>query len=226
MESEKQVNLIAEGYDENRRRFIPCYDAYYGETTAFLAASLPVPKRILDLGAGTGLLSSVWYHYFDKAVYVLMDSAEDMLQVARKRFAGKENISYLVRDYAEGVPDDAFDTIISSLSIHHLESVQKEALFQDIYAKLPVGGIFVNYDQFCAGTAPMNACFDSYWVNQLKLSGLTEPEFQQWYERRKLDRECSMEEEQIMLEKSGFRWVKCIFVQQKFAVLCAMKTIG
>lgn len=57
MNIEEQFNLIAKEYDSNRRRFIPCFDDYYENTTNFLASKIVTPKRILDLGACTGLLS-------------------------------------------------------------------------------------------------------------------------------------------------------------------------
>ena len=85
---EDQFNLIAEEYDMNRRKFIPCFEDYYKNTTKFIVSNIHKPKRILDLGAGTGLLSYFWYLYFPASEYVLVDIADDMLQVARKRFAG------------------------------------------------------------------------------------------------------------------------------------------
>lgn len=69
----------------------------------------------------------------------------------------------------------------------------------------------------------MDQWFDSYWENQLKTSGLTETDLERWRERRKLDRECSVEEEVVMLEKSNFKNVKCIYSNQKFSVIVAIK---
>ena len=80
-------------------------------------------------------------------------------------------------------------------SIHHLEDKDKEDLFLRICDKLPNGGVFINYDQFCAGSEEMNAWFDSYWEKQLYNSGLTDKDIELWKERRKLDKECSVEKE-------------------------------
>lgn len=121
------------------------------------------------------------------------------------------------------LPDGEFDVIASALSIHHLENEQKAELFCRIYDKLPEGGLFVNYDQFCGGWKEMNQWFDSYWEDQLKTSGLTETDLERWKERRKLDRECSVEQEIVMLEKSNFKNVKCIYSKQKFSVIVAIK---
>ena len=53
--------------------------------------------------------------------------------------------------------------------------------------------------------------------------GLSNQEIDQWKERRKLDRECSVEQETGMLKNCGFQTVKCVYSYQKFSVLVAIK---
>lgn len=224
MNIETQFNLISDEYDKNRRKFIPCFKDYYETTTKFIAANINEPKRILDLGAGTGLLSYFWYKYYPSAEYVLVDIANDMLNVARKRFLGLNNVNYQILDYSKELPNGEFDVIASALSIHHLENEAKKSLFEKIYEILPDNGIFVNYDQFCAGQSEINDWYDSYWENHLvNDSRLTENDIKLWRERRKLDRECSVEQEINMLKKSDFRIIKCIYSYQKFSVIVAIK---
>lgn len=223
MNIEEQFNLIAKEYDLNRKKFIPCFDDYYITTTKMIASQIGEVKRILDLGAGTGLLSYYWYQNCPSAEYVLVDIADEMLNVARKRFNGVDNISYKVMNYSNGLPDGEFDLITSALSIHHLEDEEKKKLFKTIYDKLPSGGVFVNYDQFCGGQDEINSLFDSYWENQLSKSELTENDIKLWKERRKLDKECSVEEEIKMLNENNFKIVKCVYSYHKFSVIIAIK---
>ena len=136
MRIEEQFNLVAKQYDCNRRKFIPCFDDYYERTTDFIASGINNPKRILDLGAGTGLLTSFWYKHFPHAEYVLSYIADGMLNVARERFNGLENVKFKVMDYTRDLSEDDFDVIISALSIHHIENDKKEDLFKRIYEKL------------------------------------------------------------------------------------------
>ena len=223
MDIKTQFNLVAEEYDANRRKFIPCFNDYYESTTRFIAAGIREPKRILDLGAGTGLLTYLWYRHFPKAEYVLVDVSEEMLKIARKRFGGIATVDFQVADYADTLPEGDFDVIVSALSVHHLENDGKMNLFARVYEKLPDGGLFVNYDQFCAGQPELDGWFDSYWESQLSRSGLTAHDIALWKERRKLDRECSIEQEAAMLRECRFKAVKCVYSCQKFSVIVAIK---
>ena len=217
----EQFNLIAAEYDSGRRKFIPCFDEYYEKTTDFVASILKNPRRIADLGAGTGLLTMYYYRHFQTAEYILVDAAEEMLSVARKRFSGLGNIVYQVWDYSRKLPEGPLDLVISALSIHHMETEQKMKVFRDIRQKLPSGNWFVNYDQFCGNSPEMSEILDRYWLGHLSGSGLSDGELALWRERRKLDRECSVKDELVMLEQCGFRHAECIYRSGKFAVIAA-----
>lgn len=223
MNIQNQFNLIAEQYDSNRRKFIPCFDDFYANTTKFIASNINAPKRVIDLGAGTGILTYFWYQQFPDSEYILVDLADEMLNIARKRFENIGNVSYQIENYKDKLPDVLFDTVISALSIHHLEHQDKASLFANIYDRLPNGGLFINYDQFCAGQSEMDRWYDHYWESQLAVSGLTDNDIELWKERRKIDRECSVEQEVNLLKDCSFRIVKCVYVYQKFSVIAAVK---
>ena len=223
MDIKEQFNMVAEEYDANRRRFIPCFDEFYKNTTDFLASNIAAPECIIDLGAGTGLLSYYWYEHFKDVRFILTDIAVDMLEVAKRRFAGLDNFSYQVMDHSKTLPDVSFDAVISALSIHHLGHTEKQALFDRIYNALPDGGIFIDYDQFCAGEPMMDKWYDSYWESQLYSSGLTEHDIELWLQRRRLDRETTVQQQTDMLRQSGFGTVKCVYDNRKFAVIAAIK---
>lgn len=223
MNIENQFNRIAQEYDRNRKKFIPCFNDFYENTTKFIASNIKEPKRIIDLGAGTGLLTSFWHQQYPHSEYVLVDIADEMLNVARKRFEGVTTVSFQIENYTDELPDTFFDTVISALSIHHLEDTDKTKLFAKIHGRLPEGGLFVNYDQFCASSPEMNRWFDTYWERQLADSGLTDTDLKLWNDRRKLDKECSVGQEIEMLKTCGFNTVNCVYSYHKFSVIAAVK---
>ena len=222
MNIQEQFNLVAKEYDENRRKFIPCFDEYYAASTDFIARTLGFePKRIFDLGSGTGLLPSFWFKYFPNAEYVLCDIAEEMLELAKKRFAGFQNVKFEVLDYSKNFPAGKADLIISALSIHHLEHEAKKSLFKNIRSALSESGLFVNYDQFCCENPEMNEKIERHWISGIKSSGISESEYNRWLERKKLDRECSICQELSWLKDAGFSNADCIYSSGKFAVIVA-----
>ncbi len=217
----EQFNLAAKEYDAARRKLIPCFDAFYDESTRLLA-NMPEPRIITDLGAGTGLLSMCWYRHFPNAHYYLLDSAKAMLQQARRRFDSLPGCFFVQADYTVASYLGA-ELIISALSIHHLENSEKLRLFKRIYAELPSGGSFVNYDQFCEDTREHTESVHQEWLHFIMNSGLTDEEMMHWKKRSLLDRECSVHQEILMLRQSGFASVKLIFKCGKFAVIQAVK---
>ena len=219
----KQFNTVAKTYDENRRKFIPCFDSFYRDATEFITDNIPCPSHILDLGAGTGLLTYYWYSCFPNSRYTLVDVAEEMLKIAKQRFAGLPNVDCEICDYAQSLPSGDFDVIISALSIHHLPDGDKSRLFKRIFDKLPTGGLFVNYDQFCAGSNLLNKWYDGDWEKFLRSGALSDEDIRAWQGRRVLDRECSQESEIEYLKACGFKEVKCVFSDKKFAVIIAIK---
>lgn len=69
----------------------------------------------------------------------------------------------------------------------------------------------------------MSNWMDSYWESQLYHSGLTDRDIELWKERRKLDKECSVEAEMAMLRACQFTEVQCIYFYHKFSVIVAKK---
>src|SRR5258708_9334845 len=83
-DSESAVGIFreaADGYDAVRRRVVPAFDQFYGHVVRMLTTS---PRRVLDLGAGTGLLSRIVAEAHPGARLVLVDGAAEMLEHARQ----------------------------------------------------------------------------------------------------------------------------------------------
>ncbi len=75
----------AEEYDRQRKHIIPCLDDLY-HILADLASTNTQRPQILDLGAGTGLLTSYIYDRHPQGYFTLLDISEEMINIARDRF--------------------------------------------------------------------------------------------------------------------------------------------
>ena len=69
-------NKYADSYDETRRQLIPCFDDFYGTAVSLLPFAREQSIDVLDLGAGTGLLSAKVLEQVSNAHRVLLDISE------------------------------------------------------------------------------------------------------------------------------------------------------
>ena len=219
----ERFDLVAQSYDEQRRKFIPCYNDYYLSMIDFVSQSFLKPKHIVDLGAGTGLLTKFFYDIYPNAKYTLIDISEQMLEVAKQRFAGENTFNFIISDYSSELNIHDSDLILSGLSIHHLANIDKQKLYNNIYKCLPSNGLFINFDQFNPESELINKYYNNYWYNQIVNSGLPENEYSKWLKRRELDNENTIDETKIMLRNTGFSIVECIYSYMKFGVIIAQK---
>ena len=218
-----RFDLVSKQYDEQRRFFIPCFDDYYQTSISFLSTIKNDFNSVLDLGAGTGLLTKYLFEKFPNAQYTLVDVSDQMLNVARERFSDIPNFNFVVSDYSKALPSNNFDLITSGLSIHHLEHDAKKALYSTIYNKLPDNGFFINLDQFNASSDVMNDSYNKWWYNFIEQSGIKKEECDLWLQRRELDRETTISESVSTLKSIGFKHVECIYSYMKFGVILAIK---
>jgi tRNA (cmo5U34)-methyltransferase len=219
----ERFDSVARNYDEQRKFFIPCFDDFYGTSTSFLSQVVEKPKSILDLGAGTGLLTKYLFEKYPDANYTLVDIAEQMLEMARKRFFGKDNFQFLVSNYIEQLPEGNFELIASALSIHHVSDEQKWKLYKMIYEKLPENACFINLDQFNASSGLMNKHYVKWWHDYINTHITAPDEQEQYLKRRELDKEDTIEGTIQKLRDIGFRHVDCIYSFMKFGVVLALK---
>jgi ubiquinone/menaquinone biosynthesis C-methylase UbiE len=220
---QEQFNSIAQRYDNQRRCFIPCFDDFYKTSISLLKYYRDDFRKIVDLGAGTGLLTKEMYELYPDSHYVLIDISKDMLKVAEERFMGLDNFKYLEYNYIEDIPINNCDLICSALSIHHLENNEKENLYENIYKKLSSDGCFINLDQFVGETETINDLYNRWWYNFIDHSGIISEEKAAWIERRKLDKENTIPQTIALLKNRGFRTVECIYSFMKFGVVIAIK---
>ena len=142
---------LAAEYDRGCLRTVPDPEGLYDAVVRSLPFRRNGELRVLDLGAGTGLLGARIAEEFPKARITLADLSVEMLGVARRRLAdGSGRFEFRVMDYArEPLPGgpQGFDLVVSSLSLHHLSHGDKQETFGKVHASLASGGRFVNADK-------------------------------------------------------------------------------
>jgi len=224
---QNQFNAVSAQYDGQRRALIPCFDLFY-QTAADLASGVPDVHRVLDLGAGTGLISAFVYARCPDAEYILADISTQMLVQARQRFQGLPNFRYMEQDLARldtavGLPEGGFDLIVSGLAIHHLENGQKQSLFHQVARLLAPNGRFINADQVLGENAAAERIYTEAWRQHvMHSSALTEAEKNAAFERIKLDRMATLSDQFQWLREAGLQ-ADLYFQHYNFVVFAAAK---
>jgi tRNA (cmo5U34)-methyltransferase len=212
-----------ERYDQNRHLLIPCFEEFYRSVTELVPFKADQSFSVLDLGAGTGLLSKFVSERYPQACFTLMDISREMLEKARVRFAGQpDRFSFIVQDYSSDL-NGSFDLVISALSVHHLEDRMKATLFRNIYRILGNRGMFINADQVKGETEAIDLVYREVWLRQVLESGISADDFQAARERMKADRQGTLEDQLGFLRSSGFNEVNCWYRNFSFSVYSGRK---
>ncbi len=226
MGARQVFNKFADSYDQNRRRLIPCFDDFYGAVVDLIPRSFQSGVRVLDLGAGTGLLSDFIFRACPNAKFTLMDVSEEMLEKARERFKDRlEGVSFLLSDYARTPLPGKYEVVVSSLSIHHLTEPEKIELFRKIYHALEIGGIFINADQVLGATPEIEKSYQETWLKQVRENGVTDAELAAARERMKEDKMSTLHAQLLWLKEANFTNVNCWWKNYSFAVFSGRKQI-
>lgn len=219
----KAFDAVATEYDAQREFVIPEMRDYYGAAVWAAESEKPSPQ-ILDVGAGTGLLSALLLEKYPAATLTLLDISEKMLAVARERFRGRDNIRFCTGDYSQADLGGPYDLVCSALSIHHLEPAEKRRLFGRIFSVLVPGGLFVNADQAEGETPYFTGRYLAYWDEFLKNGPLAQKERGEICRRRDtLDKNEKLSVQLAWLKEAGFSDVDVVYRNRTFVVTVAHK---
>ncbi|HEX2036580.1 MAG TPA: methyltransferase domain-containing protein [Chloroflexota bacterium] len=214
----------ADAYDGARRRLVPCFDDFYRTAVELIPFESDAPLRVLDLGAGTGLLSAMIADAYPRATLTLVDLSPAMLALARERFAGSSHaVRFEILDYATTPIATGLDVVVSALSIHHLEDEQKQSLYRRCFEAIEPGGAFINADQVAGPTPALTRAYLDTWRRQVRAAGGSEDELRQGEERMRADRPAPLESQLAWLRAAGFRDVDCFYKHYMFAVFAGFR---
>lgn len=219
------VRIFAEHapeYHALRRRLVPGLDALYESATELLALRGGAVERVLDLGAGTGILSAHVARAHPDAALVLLDGAEPMLAQAERLLAPRE-VTLVLADLRDPLPAGPFDAVVSALAIHHLDDEAKRDLCARVLEVLRPEGVFVNAEQVRAPTAWLADRQREAWVAACRKEGASEHELEGALARMAADRSTDTETQLRWLRELGYADVDCFYKRWHFAVIAGWR---
>ena len=217
-------------HDRIRPEFVPGFDRFYGAVLESIPFREEQEIRVLDLGAGTGLLSAVVAGKFPRARVTLVDLSVEMLRVARRRFSGERGrFEFRTMDYArKPLPstEGGYDLVVSALSVHHLTHGDKRELFEKVHRSLAGGGYFVNADQISGETPEEEELYTEWWLRRVREAGVSEEDVAAAVSRMRADRNATLGAQLLWLGEAGFEGIGCRYKDHRFAVYNGRKGYG
>jgi tRNA (cmo5U34)-methyltransferase len=171
-------------------------------------------RRVLDLGTGDGRLLAHLQADRPQMLAVGLDFSQAMLEAARERFAGSEEIELVEHDLDEPLPAlGRFDAVVSSMAIHHLEHARKHSLYAEVFDLLEPGGVFANFEHVASATPRLHVAF---------FAAIDEPLENEDPSDRTLDVETQLG----WLREIGFDDADCYWKWLEMALLIGVKPAG
>lgn len=128
-------------YLDEVREEIPSYDEL--QAAALAATRGLEPRRILELGVGTGETTRRLLSAFPAAELLGVDQDRAMLAHAERTCPGGR---FEIGRLQDALPQGSFDLVISVLAVHHLHALEKASLFERVRKVLAPHGRFVLAD--------------------------------------------------------------------------------
>jgi ubiquinone/menaquinone biosynthesis C-methylase UbiE len=131
--------------DEERRPLLR-------KLVSFIPFEATAAIRVLDIGAGYGLLTQQVLEMFPRATVVCHDYSEPMFAHARQRLAwAADRVSFVKADLLDPSWSKAvggpFEAVVSAIAIHNVRHPERiKAVYHEIFPLVKPGGCFLNYD--------------------------------------------------------------------------------
>jgi tRNA (cmo5U34)-methyltransferase len=220
----RHLDVDADAYDVEIRRFIPDYDDMLATGVELLASLAPAAAHVLDLGGGTGALSAAVLAGLPEARVTVLDVDRAMLRQAQRRLGRfADRAEFREASFLDPLP--AADAVMASLALHHVHDLgAKTELYRAIHAALGPGGVFLNLDAAITEGPRLRALVFERWAARMAEHGITEAEarghFAAWADE---DRYFPLDEELAALRRAGFAEVECFWRSGGSAICCALR---
>ncbi len=220
----RHLDVDADGYDVQIRRFIPYYDDQISTGVELLAALAQPDAHVLDLGGGTGALSGAVLAGIPGARVTLLDVDADMLGEARRRLAQfGDRVTFHEGSFLEPLPQA--DAVVAALALHHVHDLAaKTDLYRAIHAALPPGGVLLNLDAAVSEDTRLRDLVFDRWAAGMGEHGIGEEEarghFAAWADE---DRYFPLATELDAMRSAGFAEVDCLWRRGASAITCGLR---
>jgi len=221
--TEEFYDKLSSQYTEAIRKIVPRYEEMLSTLFRYLPQDF-TPLTVLELGCGTGNLTSGIVHLYPNSKLVAVDISGDILSECNNKL-NNVSIQYVQENFSKlSFPEGSFDLIVSSIAIHHLVDNDKERLFQNVHRWLTQGGIFTFSDQFRGETEDIYQKHIDIWKNHAQKNGVSREEWKTWMDHQDShDYHSPIRRHLKWLEDCGFHKPDCLWRYSLWSIIYAKK---
>lgn len=212
-------------FDSTILKLVP----HYPQMIEALVSVIPFEKKdqikIIDLGSGTGYISMKLKEAFPNSIITCLDFAENMIAQSKLRLEKYKDVNYLLADIREFEFDKNYHAVVSSLTLHHLETKKdKIKFYKKVFESLESGGVFYNADIVLGSNDFLNKTYVSRWKEFMAKSIPEEEIENKWMVNHyKEDRPEILLEQIEWIKNIGFEDVDIVWKYYNFAVYGGIK---
>jgi tRNA (cmo5U34)-methyltransferase len=131
------------------------------------------PRRVLELGCGTGILTEMILDRFPGTEVAGIDLSPEMLHIASAKPALR-GVKFIEGDLRDAWPPGPYDAVVTSLCIHHVSPEERAGVVRRAHDVLSPGGRFVCGDVFRGETDWEERILSDNWLRGMKAAGVPE----------------------------------------------------
>jgi len=214
--------VVADNYDEHIEDAIHCYKQWHEALPQWVGR----PRRILDLGAGTGRTAEVFLRAFPSCRVLAIDLFDTMLQHAKSRLAMfGDRVQFVQGDFMSAQLGEGHDLCISCLAIHHQTDEGKRVLFKRIAKALKPGGVFIMVDWTRFADDDTQRLSFEFAKTHAAQELRTKPDIlREWIEHwRDKNIPATVEDQCAWLHRAGFDVAECVMRHAGLAAIRARR---
>lgn len=167
---EHYLNRINQ-YDMTLHAILPHADLFFATCLSFIPDNRS--SLFLELGSGTGYVTSLIRKERPDAEILCVDKSPEMLALAKTK-PELDGISCIEGDITKGLPNGTFDLVISTLTLHHIADSDRTELIHQIYQRLKCGEVFISGDVFKPHEDWVETLYRRRWEEHMKDSGMSD----------------------------------------------------
>lgn len=230
-----QSKDYADDYDDKIARIIPNYFQLLDEAVAAVPFATNEPINVLELGFGTGNLTSRLLLSHPRATVYGLDYSPYMTPLARAKLR-RSGLSHsrfkpVCEDITSFRYDSLhvrFDLVIGTLIFHDLAPSERDGLFQALRPLLTDHAAVIIGDVVGSPSKVRDHKFYKAWIRRLQQAGMSDPDISALFahpEMREMLTAATIETHERTLERSGVASVLDVqWKRDSFAVLIAQRT--